>query len=322
MLWQLLLFSRVFWIAAVLSNNEDLKAMLEYIGLIGYPLKHSISPHFQQAALDYYQLDIRYKLWETGPEKLQDILNDLRKPQNLGANVTVPYKETVLPLLDKVDDLASSIGAVNTVVKRDDRLLGFNTDAYGFIEALDKEGHFDPEGKRVVILGAGGAARAVSFALVQRKVVSLAITDGIFERARALAENLVRYIEEASPSSKDLEPDVIAFQWQSLSSAETFDNCDLIVHCTTIGMKHSSQEGQSPLSIEVIPKGVLVYDLVYNPWPTPLLKLAQKAGADILGGLRMLVYQGAASFELWTGKKAPVDIMFNKAKEILMGGKK
>jgi len=295
--------------------------MPRYIGLIGYPLKHSISPYFQQAALDYYQLDIRYEAWETSPTQLQDIVNDLRKAQNVGANVTVPYKEAVLPLLDEVNDLASSIGAINTIVKKDDRLLGFNTDAYGFIEALDKEVHFDPEGKQVVILGAGGAARAVGSALVQRKVASLAITDGISERARALAENLVRYIKEASPSSKDSEPDITAFQWQSLSSAKTFDNCDLIVHCTTIGMKHSSQEGQSPLSLEVIPRSVLVYDLVYNPWPTPLLRLAQTAGANILGGLPMLVYQGAASFKLWTGREAPVAIMFDKAKEILTGGK-
>jgi shikimate dehydrogenase len=295
--------------------------MPRYIGLIGYPLKHSISPYFQQAALDYYQLDIRYEAWEASPTQLQDIVNDLRKPQNVGANVTVPYKEAVLPLLDAVDGLASSIGAVNTIVKKDDRLLGFNTDAYGFVEALDKEGHFNPEGKQMVILGAGGVARAVGFALVQRKVASLAITDGIFERARALAESLVSYIKGTPTISKDFEPDITAFQWQSLSSAETFDNCDLIVHCTTIGMKHSPQEGQSPLTHEVIPEGVLVYDVVYNPWLTPLLGLAQKAGANILGGLPMLVYQGAASFKLWTGKEAPVAIMFNKAKEILTGGK-
>jgi len=99
--------------------------MPRYIGLIGYPLKHSISPYFQQAALDYYQLDIRYEAWETSPTQLQDIVNDLRKPQNVGANVTVPYKEAVLLLLDEVDDLASSIGAVNTIVKKDDRTSGF-----------------------------------------------------------------------------------------------------------------------------------------------------------------------------------------------------
>jgi shikimate dehydrogenase len=295
--------------------------MSRYIGLIGYPLKHSISPYFQQAALDYYHLDIRYEAWERGPAQLGDMVNDLRSPQNVGANVTVPYKESVLPLLDEIDHLARSIGAVNTIVKKDDKLVGFNTDAYGFIEALDKEGHLDPEGKHVVILGAGGAARAVGFVLVQRKVASLAITARIFERGRALAQNLVRYIKEASPSSKDLKPDITAFQWQNLSSAKTFGNCHLIVNCTTIGMKHSPQEGQSPLNLEVIPKNVLVYDVVYNPWLTPLLKLARKAGANILGGLPMLVYQGAASFKLWTEKEAPVDIMFSKAKEALTGGR-
>jgi len=295
--------------------------MSRHIGLIGYPIKHSISPYFQQAALDYHRLDIRYELWETSPAQLQDRVNDLRKPQNVGANVTVPHKEAVLLLLDEVDDLASSIGAVNTIIKKDDRLFGFNTDAYGFMEALDKEGNFDPEGKRVVILGAGGVGKAVGFVLVQSRVASLVITDGIFERAKALAENLMRHIKDSSPSSKDLEPDITAFQWQSLSSSVTLNKCDLIVHCTTVGMKHSSQEGQSPLRLEVIPSSVLVYDLVYNPWLTPLLELAHKAGANILGGLPMLVFQGAASFKLWTGREAPIDMMFDKAKEILTGGK-
>jgi len=295
--------------------------MSRYVGLIGYPIKHSISPFFQQAALDYYQLDIRYEAWETDPAQLQDIITSLRKPQNMGANVTVPYKETVLPLLDEVDNLAGLIGAVNTIVKKNDRLLGFNTDAYGFIEVLDKEGHFDPEGKQVFVLGAGGVARAVCFALVQRKVASLAITDGIFERASLLAENLVSYTRGVSPSTKGLKTDIYSFQWENLSSTRTLNNCNLIVHCTTIGMKDSPQEGQSPLSLEVIPRNSLVYDVVYNPWPTPLLRMAQQAGANILGGLPMLVYQGAASFKLWTGREAPVDIMFNKAKEALTGKK-
>ena len=295
--------------------------MSKYIGLIGYPIKHSISPFFQQAALDYYQLDIRYEAWETVPTQLQKIVNDIRRPQNIGANVTVPYKETVLPLLDEVDELAGSIGAVNTIVKKADRLVGFNTDVYGFIEVLDKEGHFDPEGRRVFILGAGGVARAVCFALVQRKVASLAITDGIFERASALAENLMNYARHISASPRELKTEIDHLRWKELGSASTLNNCDLIVHCTTIGMKDSPQEGQSPLSLEVIPKNALVYDVVYNPWPTPLLKLAQKAGANTLGGLPMLVYQGAASFKLWIGREAPVDIMFHKAKEALTGGK-
>ena len=293
--------------------------MSRYIGLIGYPLKHSVSPYFQQAALDYYQLDVRYEAWETTRAELSDVVRNLRKPENVGANVTVPYKEAVLPLLDEVDDLASSIGAVNTIVKEDDKLLGSNTDAYGFIEALEKEGHFDPEGKRVVLLGAGGVARAVSFVLLQRKVASLGITDGIFERASTLAKELVRQTRKGLPDAKDCETSIRAFPWQNVGSARTFADCGLIVHCTTIGMKDSPQEGQSPLSLEVIPKNVLVYDVVYNPRLTPLLRLAQKAGANMVGGLPMLVYQGAASFKLWTGKEAPVDIMLKRATEMLTG---
>jgi shikimate dehydrogenase len=291
--------------------------MSRYIGLIGYPLKHSISPYFQQAALDYHHLDIRYEAWETRPDKLRDVVRNLREPQNVGANVTVPYKEIVLPLLDEIDELARAIGAVNTIIKKDDELVGFNTDAYGFAEALEKEGHFVCGGKRVVLLGAGGVARAVGFVLVQRKVASLAITARIFERASALAQSLVRHVNQAAPDQMAWKPSVEAFQWQNLGSAKTLENCNLIVHCTTMGMKDSPQEGLSPLSFEVIPKNVLVYDVVYNPWMTPLLKLAEKAGANILGGLPMLVYQGAASFKLWTGKEAPVDIMFHRAKETL-----
>ena len=285
--------------------------MPDFIGLIGYPVKHSISPYFQQAALDYYHLDIRYQLWETSPEKLSSRIAGLREPQNLGTNVTTPYKETVLPLLDEIDEQASLIGAVNTIAKRDDKLVGFNTDADGFITALRSEGKFEPEGVEAVILGAGGVARAVCFSLVQNKVSSLTIMDGILDKSKALAEHINRYVTRAG-----LKTRIAVLPWQSVNSADTFERCRLIVHCTTIGMKYSPQQGQSALSADVIPEGILVYDLVFNPRVTPLLRLAQKAGANILGGLPMLVYQGAASFELWTGKKAPVDIMFNKAEEV------
>ena len=289
------------------------------IGLIGYPLKHSISPYFQQAALDFYGLDIRYEAWETPPDEVPHAVQDLRKPENLGSNVTVPYKETVLSLLDGVDDLARSIGAVNTIVKKGNKLVGANTDAQGFVEALDRERHFDPGGKSVVLLGAGGVARAVSFVLLQRKIASLFITYGIFERASGLAKDLIACIAEGSLGSKDSQASISAFEWQNLDSAGTLAGCELVVHCTTIGMKDSPQEGQSPLRLEVIPKGVLVYDVVYNPRLTPLLGLAREAGADTLDGLPMLVCQGAASFELWTGKEAPVDIMLKKAEEMLAG---
>ncbi|MBE0430364.1 MAG: shikimate dehydrogenase [Dehalococcoidia bacterium] len=295
--------------------------MSEYIGLIGYPLKHSISPCFQQAALDHYQLGIRYEARETDSSRLREAVDDLRRPANLGANVTVPYKEAVLSLLDEIDDVAGLVGAVNTIIRKGDRLLGSNTDVHGFVTALYRERRFDAEGKRVVMLGAGGAARAAGFALLQKRVASLAITDGIPGRAEGLAAALRAYADGPSLWSEQPAIGATAFAWENVNSAATFENCDLIVHCTTVGMRHGPQEGESPLKREVIPRGALVYDLVYNPWPTPLLKLAQEAGADILGGLPMLVYQGAASFEMWTGRAAPVDIMFSKAKQALTGRK-
>ncbi|MFP3897875.1 MAG: shikimate dehydrogenase [Dehalococcoidia bacterium] len=293
--------------------------MPQYIGLIGCPVKHSISPHFQQAALDYYSLDIRYEARETGASRLQEAVNDLRGPRYIGANVTVPYKETILPLLDGVDYLAGAVGAVNTVVKQGDRLLGLNSDVHGFTEALAREGQFDPQGKRAVMIGAGGVARAAGFALIGSRVSSLAIVNRTQERARALADTLERHIADSGHRVAGPQAEVTTLPWQSLSSVEALETCDLIVHCTTMGMKHGPEEGESPLSLEVIPRSVLVYDLVYNPWPTPLLRLAREAGADILGGLPMLVYQGAMSFEMWTGKPAPVDVMFSKAREILTG---
>lgn len=286
--------------------------MPRYIGLIGYPVKYSISPFFQQAALDYYELDICYEAWETLPGELEETVSRLRHPQNLGANVTVPYKESVLPLLDEIDEVASLIGAVNTIVKRDDRLEGFNTDAHGFIQALREQGNFEPESKQAIILGAGGAARATSFALMQEKAGSLTILNRTLERAEALADSL-----RSCQASTGLETKIVVLPWSTVNMPGTFEHCHLVVNCTTIGMKHSPGEGKSPLSLETIPSTALVYDLIYNPSPTPLLQLAQRAGANILGGLPMLVYQGVASFELWTQRKAPVDIMLKKAEEVL-----
>ena len=215
-------------------------------------------------------------------------------------------------MLDEIDDYANLIGAVNTIVNRDGKLIGFNTDAYGFIEALRKEGKFDSREKRVILIGAGGVARAVSFALVQENIASLTIVNRTAKRVEDLQEALLKYIGD-----KRLHAKVIILPWSSLKISETMKDCHLIVNCTTMGMRYSALEDQSPVEIDLIPSSALVYDLVYNPSETPFLKLAAKAGARTLGGLPMLVYQGAAAFELWTGKKAPVDIMFSAAKAAL-----
>jgi shikimate dehydrogenase len=280
--------------------------MTKYVALIGYPLGHSVSPPMQQAAFDYYQLDLRYEAWEAESAQFGAVIERVRQPVTLGANITIPYKETVLPMLDELDEPARQIGAVNTIVNRKGNLIGYNTDAEGFVQALRQLGGFEPAGKRAALIGAGGAARAVSFALARAGVKSLAITDIVAARAQALFSSL---------KPLGVETHVIEPEDQSLKAA--LSNCDLVVNCTPVGMKHSATEGKSPLKAELIPKEALIYDVVYNPIETKLILDARARGARTLGGLAMLVYQGAKAFELWTGREAPVDIMFETAKGAL-----
>jgi shikimate dehydrogenase len=282
------------------------------IYLIGYPLKHSVSREFQQAALDYHRLDIRYEVRETREEELSQVVGGLREPRNLGANVTLPYKEKVLSLLDETDDFARMVGAVNTIVNRGGRLTGYNTDAPGFLRALSDAG-FQPAGKGVVILGAGGAARAVSFALIREGVAWLAVFNRTKSRAEYLAKALTGY-----GRGKGLVTEVAALPWEEDALRRLVGRCQLVVNCTTLGMRHSPQEGQSPLAEDMIGEGVLIYDLVYNPRETPLLSIARRRGAKTIDGLPMLVYQGAIAFKLWTGKDPPLEIMFKTAEKALM----
>jgi shikimate dehydrogenase len=285
----------------------------QLISVIGYPLKHSVSPDFQQAALDFYKLDIRYEAREVKIADFLSALYKLRQPQNLGANITIPYKEEALHLIDEVDDFAGMVGAVNTIVNRGGKLVGFNTDAYGFLKALHDDSKFKPENKRALILGAGGAARAVCFALLQEKVSSLIISNRTPEKAGGLADSLAK-----QTTSNNASTEISAMLWQSPKLAEALQKCQLIVNCTSLGMKGSPYEEESPLPPDLIPKGALVYDLVYNPSETPLLRAAREAGAKTIGGLPMLVYQGAASFKIWTDREAPLDIMIAAARQALI----
>jgi shikimate dehydrogenase len=210
------------------------------------------------------------------------------------------------------------IGAVNTVVNRNGKLVGYNTDAYGFIHALEKDANFSPKEKKVLILGAGGAARAVCISLIQKGIDSLVIANRTLARSITLQEYLMKLGDENKYRTR-----ITTIPWQRSELQQMVTNCHLIVNCTIIGMKHSDKEGQSPLPQIMIPQSALVYDLVYNPLETPLLRSAKEAGASIMSGLPMLVYQGAAAFKLWIGKEAPVDIMFSAVKmsveKLLMG---
>ena len=286
--------------------------MAKRVGIIGYPIRHSISPVFQQAALDHHSVDATYQAWEVTPEGLGDFIASLRDPDTLGINVTVPHKEAVIPHMDSVGDWATDAGAVNTVHNDGGKLVGHNTDGVGFIRALEGEAVFAPRGRKVLIIGAGGSARAVALALARSGAGSITIANRTLQRARDLAEAISG--RESSPGSGS-SPEVTAVSLEGVSAAAA--SSDLIVNCTTLGMKHGPDEAGTALVAREIPSAAVVYDLVYNPPDTPLLVEARRAGAATLGGLAMLVYQGAAAFEYWTGVEAPVDVMMKAAKGAL-----
>ena len=272
------------------------------LGIIGYPIGHSISPRFQQAALDFCGIDAEYRAYPVATEDVGKFVAGLRQPGILGINVTVPHKEAVIPFLDEIDDWTTEAGAVNTIVNRQGRLTGHNTDGYGFLRALQQGGSFQPRGRRTLILGAGGAARGVVLALAREGVGHLTIANRTPERAESLAQ-LAR--------GRGIAAQAIPLSGADLNEAAA--SAELIVNCTTIGMTHGPGAADSPLPRQAIPVTALVYDLVYNPLETRLLREAAQIGAATLGGIQMLVYQGAASFELWHEQPAPVAVMLEAA---------
>ncbi|MDA1128295.1 MAG: shikimate dehydrogenase [Chloroflexi bacterium] len=277
--------------------------MTQRLGIIGYPIGHSISPIFQQAGLDHLGIDATYEKWEVTPDKVGEFVASLRSPGTLGINITVPHKRAVIPFLDEVDEWATTAGAVNTIVNRDGRLTGHNTDGPGFLRALLVETGYSPEGTRALILGAGGAARGILLALVRGGVESLVIANRTLERAQTLAQ---------LAQDNGVAAEAISLS-QDDALTQAAANADLIVNCTTMGMSHGPDEHGSPLSAAQIPATAIVNDVVYNPMQTPLLREAATAGATGLGGLHMLVYQGVLSFQMWTGQDAPVAVMLEAA---------
>lgn len=280
------------------------------MGIIGYPIKHSMSPAFQNAAIRHHGLDMTYEAWEVPMTGVREFVAEVRTEQSniLGFNVTVPHKEMVMEYVDELSPEAKRAQAVNTIMKRDGRLFGHNTDGLGFVRALKEEAGFSAAGKRVLILGAGGAARGVVMALASEGMASVAIANRTVDRAKRLVKDL----------KQGWKGEARAIGLSGEEMEEEASQADLIVQCTTMGMLHGGAERESALSREQIPSGAVVYELVYNPPVTPLMQEASKSGARVLGGLSMLIYQGAVAFELWTGKPAPVDVMFKAARKALM----
>ena len=280
--------------------------MKKVTGIIGYPLGHSVSPVMHNAAFKKLGLDYEYVPFEVNPDDLEEALKGLRALHIAGFNVTIPHKETIVPLLDDVTKVARIIGAVNTVLNQEGKLIGYNTDGAGFIDSLKEDAKTDPKGKNAVVLGAGGASRAISVMLAESGARSVILADVLDEKAQELADYIKSYFgidaKNVSPNSKDLQ--------------KAIDDADILVNSTPIGMHPKTN--QSPLSKDVtLPKKLLVYDLVYNPKETKLLKDAKAAGAKTCSGLGMLVRQGAIAFTIWTGEEAPIEVM-RKAGELAL----
>lgn len=266
----------------------DSKTML--YGLVGYPVGHSLGPIMHNAAFSETGINAVYLAF--GTQDIQGCLNGMKAIGIKGLSVTIPHKTAVIPLLDEVDQLAEKIGAVNTVVNKNDRLIGYNTDAIGAYRALEEE--IDPKGKRYIIIGAGGAARAIGF-ILKENGLDLSLANRSVERGKVLAHDLgcpfipLSMLEETSP--------------------------DVLIHTTSVGMAPDSD--QCVVSEQVLKQGMVVMDIVYNPLETKLLAMAKAKGCLTINGLGMFIHQGVEQFKLWTGLEAPKDIMLDAIKQAL-----
>ena len=275
--------------------------MTRRAGIIGHPVAHSLSPVFQAAAFTECGLDVRYEFWDTEAAALHGRVVSLTDPSVLGANVTIPHKEAVIPYLDELGGQSARVGAVNTIVNRGGRLFGFNTDGPGFVAALRNEAGFEPAGKSILLLGAGGAARGIAFALAEARADNV----GIWNRTSARASRLAMDVSVANGTS--------------VHTVLTDDpgGYDCVINCTSLGMEGTGAETQSLCDFSLARPTALAVDIVYKPEETAFLKAAKAQGLRTLGGLPMLIYQGALAFELWTGVRAPVDVMFEAARKKL-----
>lgn len=281
------------------AGDPDLKVY----GIFGYPLAQTASPAIQNRAFDHYGLKAIYFAFERPPKRFRYLMRHLKTFLLDGFNLTVPFKEAVIPYLDRLSLEARQIGSVNTVRKEGNRWVGDNTDLDGFLAGL-KEARFQARGKSAVILGAGGAARAVVFALARKGVRQIVIANRTQARVRHLVRKFGRMFPKTFFRSVRLKGSVFK---------TALAGTDLIVNATKIGLKETD-----PL---LIPKQwfprrrILFYDLIYRPRRTKLLNVAKRYGHRIQNGETMLLYQGAKAFELWMGRRAPIREM----KEALNG---
>ena len=270
--------------------------MTNRVVLIGHPVAHSFSGGMQQAAFDALEIDARYELWDRRQIDLAEAIAELRGDDFLGANVTIPHKEHVVPMMDRLTEDAQATGAVNVIARDGKKLVGHNTDVTGFKAALDKIVGRQKMPRQAVVLGAGGASRAVVSALISEGFQRIVI----FNRHLHRAEALVRHFNR-SASHMDLR----AMPWHESVLEAELSKTKVLVNATALGLA----PGETPIPAELLPPDLFVIDLIYSPPLTQLLKDATSAHDTVMGGELMLLQQGARAFELWTGKPAPIDVM-------------
>ncbi len=268
------------------------------VGLLGWPVEHSLSPAMHNAAFAALGLDWAYVPLPVYPDHVGEALRGLRATGFAGANVTVPHKQAVMHHLDDIAQDALVIGAVNTISVRDDQLCGDNTDAAGFLASLEEAG-LDINGIYAAVLGAGGAARAVAHALATGGARQVLIYNRHVQRAQKVCSDMARFHTDVRFEAHDL---------QTVRDGSIGDDVSLIVNTTSLGMWPNTGKSAWPAEVPV-PGHLAAYDLVYNPLETRFMTQARAAGAEAVGGLGMLVHQGAAAFRIWTGEAAPVEVM-------------
>jgi len=274
--------------------------MTKRVVLIGHPVAHSLSGAMQQAAFDELGIDASYELWDRAPIALPDAVEELRTDAFLGANVTIPHKERVVPMVDRLTEEAQATGAVNTITREGKRLIGHNTDVPGFRVALDALVGKQKMPRQAVVLGAGGGARAVVYGLItegfQRVIV--------FNRHLHRAEGMVKHFGRSAAHME-----LRAMPWHESIIESELAKTKILVNATSIGLTDDA----APVPAEILHGELLVLDLIYAR--TKLLRDAEAAGCTVADGEAMLLHQGAAAFTLWTGQAAPLELMQTKLAE-------
>jgi len=274
------------------------------LGVLGDPVEHSLSPQMQNAALNHAKIAMQYSRFHIGPNELGDSLNKLRDLEFIGVNLTLPHKVAARELVDRVDNDAKQAGAINVIKIENGKLHGFNTDGRGFARAVREDFSVDLRDLRVMILGAGGAARAIALECAKSRCERLVIANGTFEKGEQLAAKLRSFF--VGPKVFGPVPRLQAIRWEEAAFQFQIANVDLIVNATPVGLNRGDP---SPLSSRLLAPHLMVYDTIYSATRTPLVSAALEAGARAVNGFSMLLHQGALAFEIWFERTAPIEVM-------------